>query len=113
MSDSHVLIHIGQGEDRKTYDVDFDKILNVEFIAIERVTGLTVRDVAQGMADISALAATALVWVIRKRSEPTLRFDQVEFAIADLSIEDFEDDEAEQAAPKEATPIKRAKKRTG
>ncbi len=106
----HYHIHVGQGDDRKTYDCDFDKLLNVEFIAIERVTGLTLIGIAQGLMDASAVAVTALVWVMRKRQEPTLRFDQVEFAMADVELENLDDEEAEQAAPKEATPIKRAKR---
>lgn len=107
----HYLIHVGEGDDRQTHDCDFNKILNVEFIAIERVTGLTLTDLARGLMESSAVTVTALVWVLRKRTEPTLRFDQVEFVMADVEIEEVE--EAEPAAPKAATPIKRAKKRTG
>ncbi len=110
MAQGHYHIHVGQGDERTTYDCDFNKLLNVEFIAIERVTGLTIIGVAQGLMEASAVTVTALVWVMRKRQDPTLRFDQVEFAMADVEIEDLDDEEAEQAAPKEATPIKRAKK---
>ena len=104
----HYHIHIGDGDERQTYDCDFNKLLNAEFIAIERLTGLTLTGVAQGLMEASAMTVTALVWVLRRRQEPTLRFDQVEFKMADMELEEV--DEAGQAAPKEATPIKRAKK---
>lgn len=123
------IIHIGEGEARQSYELDFNKLLNVEAIAIERVTatqdqpGLTLQDLAFGILRSSMVAVTALVWVLRKRNEPRLKFHEVVFHPAELEIEDLDapDDEApedeapeaaedETAAPK--APPAKAKKAT-
>lgn len=96
----HYLIHIGEGDERETYDCDFNKMLNVEFIAIERFTGLTVQGVAQGLEQASSIAVTSIVWVLRRRKEPGLRFEDVQFVFSEVEIEDL-DDKDESEAPKE------------
>lgn len=61
------------------YQFTPEKIMNTEWIAIERVSGFSVAQFEDKVAEGSMLALTALVWVLRKRKEPTLRFEQVEF----------------------------------
>jgi len=105
-----LLIHIGQGDARKTYEFSVSKLMNVEAIAIEKQTGLTVAGLLAGMFGKSAVAITAVVWVLRKRSEPRLRYDEVEFSIGDCDIEDPDEDEEEPAAEEQAAPKEPAKK---
>ena len=72
--------------DGQDYDFDVDKLLNVELIAIERATGLTVNQWAAGLDAGSAVAVTGLVWVMRKRTEPTLKFEDVSFPMSTFEL---------------------------
>jgi hypothetical protein len=74
--------------DGEVYDFDMTRITNVEGMAIEKVTGKTYVEWAEAMQAGSMLAVTALVWIVRKRQEPTLQFEQVEFS--QISMEDEE-----------------------
>ena len=79
-------------------EYDPSKILNVEAIAAQKVTGLGWAEWldALGKGDMTAL--TALVWVLRKRTEPELRFTDVSFPIGDVEYED-DDEVAEVPTP--------------
>lgn len=79
--------------DGRVYEFDQDRLTNVECMAIEKVTGLTFGEWADALQKRSMLAVTALVWVVRKRDEPTLRFSDVEFNVASLDITDDEQPE--------------------
>jgi hypothetical protein len=73
--------------DGVTYDFDENRFLNVEFIAIERATGMTAVQWQHGLNSGSAMACTALIWICRRRAgEPTLRFDDVEFEMDTLDM---------------------------
>lgn len=72
--------------DDKVYDFDLTRITNVEGMAIEKVTDKTYLEWSEALQAGSMLAATALVWIIQKRQEPTLRFEDVEFS--QLAIQD-------------------------
>jgi len=86
--------------DGKTYEFHEDRLTNVEGMAVEKVTGWTFGEWIEGLNKKNAeghpvpsmLALTALIWVIQKRDEPSLRFSQVEFAVASLEFELDEDD---------------------
>jgi hypothetical protein len=72
----------------KTYTFDPGKFLNVELIAIERATGLTALGLQDGLNNGSMLAATALIWTLRKRHEnPQLTFDEVVFNTETFGLE--------------------------
>jgi hypothetical protein len=95
-----LLIHIGHGDDRKTYAFDPNKLLNTEYIAIERAAQLTVSQLGAGLSNGSLTAVTAIVWVLRKRDEPRLQFGEVLFTLDECEIEDPDDEVP--AAPKAA-----------
>lgn len=63
------------------------RITNKEAMAIERATGLDFGEWQDKVDSGSVLAQTALVWVIRRRDDPTLRFDDVEYVDATLRAE--------------------------
>jgi hypothetical protein len=86
------LIHVGTGDARQTYEYRHGKLLNVEVAAMERMSGLIGSDLEQALDKGGAGAMQALIWVLRKRQEPTLRFEQVVFNIEDMSVEIVNDD---------------------
>ena len=73
--------------DGEVYDFDPMKITNVEGMAVEKHTRMLYNDWAEAVNQGSMLARTALVWIVRKRQEPTLLFDQVLFTSLDIEHE--------------------------
>jgi hypothetical protein len=69
-------------------DLDLSKLLNVEVIALTKAIGVKFSEIGQKLADYDFETITALVWILRKRTEPTLRFDEVEFEIGSMRVED-------------------------
>lgn len=73
-------------EDGRVFETDAaPRLTNVEAMAIEKVTGLELGEFHAKLQSGSALALTAWVWVMAKRQEPTLRFSEVEFDMAELA----------------------------
>jgi len=111
-----ILIHIGDGEEtRETLEWDRRRTLNTEYGAMERVTGLIGEDLEEAINKGGANAMTALVWILRRRKNYQLRYEQVVFEMADLSVEFVNDDgtplkpeAAEPAAPKARKAAKKA-----
>lgn len=83
------------------FDFDPNKMTNVEGMAIEKVTGMTFGEWTESLKTGSMTAQTALVWVIQKRQNPTLRFGEVEFEMGAVQVIQDEDpdpkDEASEA----------------
>lgn len=69
-----------------------DRMMNTEGEVIEKLTGQTFMEWGQALLNGSLLAGRALVFVLKKRDEPTLRFRDVVFPIGDLSV-DLDEDE--------------------
>ena len=80
--------------DGEVFEFDASRMTNVEGMAIEKATGLLYAEWAEALSKGSMMAQTALVWVIKKRQEPTLRFDDVVFTTVEI---DDGDEQAEQA----------------
>ena len=86
------------------FDVDLkdgSSLSYKEGVAIEKVTGVRFTDLAKQLADgsLSLEMIGAVVWVLVKRHEPTVRFDAIDFDIDEL----YQDDEpAEEATD---TPV--------
>lgn len=95
------LIRVGEHE---VHEWDRHKMLNVEYGAMERVTGLIGGALEEALMNGGANALTSLVWVLRRRTHPRLRFEEVIFEMDDLKIEAVNDDgspiEDESATPK-------------
>jgi hypothetical protein len=78
----------------KTYEFNGERFMNTELMAVERATGMTSVEWESALSRGSVLAATALVWMMRKRHEdPTLRFEDIEFDVSTLSLENEDDEE--------------------
>lgn len=86
----------------QVYDFDPARMLNTEAIALQKVTGWRIKEWSDGLAQGDAVAMTALVWLIFRRNGQETRFDDVEFDMGSLSIED---DEAEPVPDPTPPPV--------
>ena len=77
--------------DGQQLDFDPKKMLNVEVMAITNTTGITFNDFGAQLNAMNYELITAIVWVLRKRAEPTLRFSDVVFEIGACTFEDDEE----------------------
>lgn len=96
-----ILIHIGKGEDRKTYTFDYGELLNTEAIAMEQVTGRGLLEIMKTLPKLSMISVTAVLWMLRLRDEPSLQFVDVQFKFTDLEVEEVL---ADAPAPEPADP---------
>ncbi len=84
--------------DGQSFEADPNDLTNREAILIKKETGLGARDLMRGLDELDMLSWTAFVWVLLKRTEPELKFDDVEFTVGEFGngIE-LSDDEARAA----------------
>lgn len=85
------------------YRFDPKKILSAEAIAIEKVVNLTWAQVMVGLNTGRMSAFAGVVWVLRKREEPRLRFEDVLFNVGDVELID-PDTDPRYAVPEDAVP---------
>lgn len=78
--------------DGQSYDLDIGALRNDECIALERACDLTLSEWSDRLKRGSMLATTAAIWLIRRRSEPGLKFDDVVFDLGDFDLK-LSDDE--------------------
>lgn len=76
--------HETEGAELEEILFDPDKLLVSEATAIERMTTLTFPQLIGGLNIGAASALQAAIWVMRKRSNPKLRLQDVEFSMGDL-----------------------------
>lgn len=81
------------------------EISNKEAIRVERASGLTVKQMSAGLNNGSAIAFTALVWLVRSKTEPGLKFDDVEFGMSELDYVDDDGSELEPAVDDHGRPV--------
>ncbi len=89
-------VYTPEGADPRSWDFDPNKLLNVEAEIIERHTGLTFAEVIENMSKGSMLALHGILFVLLKRSDPTLKWDSVQFSLSELDL-DLDEDEAQAA----------------
>lgn len=86
--------------DGEIYTFDPNRFGNKELMAIEKATGMTAVQWERGLNEGSMIAATSLIWTLRKRlgqrsadGGGPLTFDEVEFdaVTLDLMVEDEEE----------------------
>jgi hypothetical protein len=82
-----MIVTFKYGGEELRWDFHPARLMSVEAEAIEKVTGLTYAEWGAALLKGSAGSSRALVWVLRKRSEPTLRYRDVDFPIGDLGID--------------------------
>src|SRR3954471_19535886 len=76
-----------EGAEPREWPFNPDKLMSSECEAIEKVTGLTYQEFAVKILDGSVTARRALLWVLLKRTEPTLRHSQVGFPAGAVVVE--------------------------
>lgn len=86
--------------DGQVYEYDAAKMLNTEAIALQKVTGMRVAEWTKALQEGDAYAMTGLVWLLFRRNDRDVAFDDVEFDIGALEIED--DEETPDPTPAEA-----------
>lgn len=77
--------------DGQVFEYDPAKMLNTEAIALQKVTGLTVPAWAKALQEGDAYALTGLVWLLWRRNGREVAFDEVEFDIGQLDLQDDEE----------------------
>lgn len=85
------LFKIGQGDDVEELLFDPGKILLSETLAMENAASLTWPQIIAGIAMGRTSAIAAVVWVLRKRKNPKLRFVDVEFSMEDFDASEDPD----------------------
>lgn len=85
-----MILKLQRGDDVREWDFKPERLMATEAIAIEKMTGQPFGEDQNKMRSMHAL-----VWVLLKRDEPTLKYTDVDFAIGDLTVDL---DEEEQAA---------------
>jgi hypothetical protein len=83
-----------EGAEPKRWPFDADKLMSPEAEAIERHTKMTYGEWTDAVTRGSVLALHGLLYVLLKRSIPTLKWDEVQFNLTEL---DFELDDQETA----------------
>jgi hypothetical protein len=71
-----------------------DDILNVEAIAVKKKIGMDVQQWMEAVSKFDAEAVTALIWVAKKRTQPTLRYEDVSFPLSSLGFELTDEEKA-------------------
>lgn len=82
----------------QTWRYEPGKLLSSEAIAIEKVTDWAYEEFGLHLLQRSMLARKALLWVLLKRAEPTLRFDQIDPPVSAIELEYDLDELAEMRA---------------
>jgi hypothetical protein len=78
-----------EGAAERVWNYDPDKLMSSEAEAIEKATRLNFAEFNSDLLKGSVTARRALLWVLLKRTEPTLRHSQVDFPASAVSL-DFE-----------------------
>jgi hypothetical protein len=75
-----------EGADPITWDFDPTRLMSPEVETIERHTGLTFMQWVEGVGNGSFLAFHGLLYVLLKRTSPTLKWTDVQFCMADIDM---------------------------
>lgn len=83
-----ILRYTPEGAEPTEFPFKPRKLMSAEAEAIERVTGWDFGgEFGQKLMTGSMLARRALLWVMLKRSTPTLRFEQVSICMDDVALD--------------------------
>ncbi len=82
-----LLIYRPEGATERRWTYAPDKLLSSEAEAIEKVTGITYEEFGQALIKGSMTARRALLWVLLKREEPTLRHSQVDVPVGAVAVD--------------------------
>jgi hypothetical protein len=89
------MIVIAAGE---KFDISPKDILNTEAMLIKKKIGLDFQAWLEAMGRMDAEAVTALIWIARKRSDASVRYEDVTFPLGAVEFELTDDEKAEYEA---------------
>lgn len=99
------LIYRPDGGEEQRWTFQLGKLRSMEIEAIEKVTGLKYgTEFKETLLKGGALARRALLWTFQRRTHPTLRFADVDFADDELALDMDRDEWAEIRAATEKAP---------
>ncbi len=75
--------------DGQRHDIDITDIDGCEWAAVKKQTGLKPKTVIEDAVDMDFEAVAALLWIVRRRTEPGLVYDDV---LRSLSLKAFHAD---------------------
>ena len=90
--------------DGQVFDYDPNRMLNTEAIALQKVTGMRMQEWTTALTEGDAFALTGLVWLLFRREGREMPFDEVEFDIGSIALEEDAEPEVE-AGPTEAAEV--------
>jgi hypothetical protein len=82
-------------DEPQVWDFSPDKLMSPEAEAIERQTGFTFAEWQDKVLSGSVTAIHGLLWVMLKRENPTLKYDQVVFAMGEVGLDFTAEERAE------------------
>lgn len=97
-------VYTPEGAEPQSWEYDASRLLSPEAEAIERHTGWTFEEWQAQLGRGSMLAHHGLLFVLLKRSRPTLKWDEVVFSYSEVDFELDEDETREAIAALEAEP---------
>ena len=96
------IIYTPEGGSRREWVVDLENPdWDIQF-GTEKATGWAWVEFAERLENVSAVATRALIWVLRKRTEPKLHIDSVEVPMNSWDIEILDDPSADDAEESES-----------
>lgn len=75
-----------EGADPREWEFDPARLMSPEVETIERHTGFTFQQWVEAIGDGSFLAFHGLLYVLLKRTTPTLKWTDVQFCMADIDM---------------------------
>jgi hypothetical protein len=81
------LVYEVEGEEPQKFLYKPQKLMSAEREALERRSRMDFSDFTKGVLNGNAVCRRALLWVLRKRAHPTLKFEDVDFAWDELRLE--------------------------
>lgn len=91
--------------DGQVFDYDPNRMLNTEAIALQKVTGMRMQEWSTLLTEGDAYAVTGLVWLLWRRAGREVAFDEVEFDIGSIELEDDAPATEAEADPTEAAEV--------
>ena len=91
--------------DGQVFDYDPTRMMNTEAIALQKVTGMRLEEWTTNLTEGDAFALTGLVWLLWRRAGREVAFDEVEFDIGSIALEDDEAEPEVEAGPTEAAEV--------
>ena len=85
------------------YPLDLTSIRTKEAIALQKATGFTVKQLMEALQEMDAVAITGIVWLAWSRAGNKIEFDDVDFDLMSVQIEEDTPSGKPTARPKKAT----------